>query len=169
MNRFLKILAIAALLITVLGAGAVLYGVRMLAPQAVSVQVIATPAAQAQDVFEETMDQLARGTFAGTPFGQADGLTMQEATFLTYTVRLKNRGFFPAEWIMLEVEPRNHDGSGYDVLQLADTRGHVLPAGSEGDLNATILRAGEAGDTARKLRVVCYVFGQRVEVAVQAQ
>lgn len=169
MNRFLKILAIAVLLITVLGAGAVLYGVTTFAPQVESVQVVATPATQAQAVFDETMDQLAHGTFAGTQFMQADGLKAQDATFLTYTVRLKNRGFFPAEWIMLEVEPWNLDGSGYDILQLADARGHVLPANSEGDLNATILRAGDAGNTARNLRVVCYVFGQRVEVAAQAQ
>lgn len=169
MNRFLKILAIIVLLATVLGAGAVLYGMTMFAPQVESVAVVATPAAQAQNVFDETMAQLANGTFAGAQFAEAGALSAQDATFLTYTVRLKNRGFFPAEWIMLEVEPWNLDGSGYDVLQLADQRGHVLAAGSAGDLSATILRAGDAGNTARNLRIVCYVFGQRVEVAAQAQ
>lgn len=169
MNRFLKILAIIVLLLTVAGAGAVLYGVTMFEPKVESVTVVATPAVQVPAVFEETMTQIAQGTFAGTQFAQAEGLREADCTFLTYTVRLANKGFFPAEWIMLQVEPWSHDGSGYDVLQLADARAHVLAANSEGDLSATILRAGDAGQTARNLRIVCYVFGQRVEVAAAAQ
>ena len=167
-NRFLKILAIVVLLITVAGAGAVLYGMTMLEPQVESVTVIATPAVQVQQVFDETMSQVAHGTFAGAQFAGPDALAAQDCTFLTYTVRLANRGFFPAEWIMLEVVPQQ-DAGGYDVVQLADSRAHVLAANSVGDLSATILRAGDAENTARALRIVCYVFGQRVEVAAQAQ
>jgi hypothetical protein len=66
------------------------------------------------------------------------------------------------------VEPHGADGTGYDVLQLPDERAQVLPAFSEGDLSATILRAGDASQTARNMRIVCYVFGQKVEVAAQA-
>ena len=168
MNRFLKVLAIAALIATIAGAGAVLYGITMLAPQAVSVTAVVTPAAQVPDVFDDTLGRVQSGTFAGTQFADALSLTAQEASFITYTVRVKNRGFFPAEWITLQVEPWNMDGAGYDVLQLPDERAQVLPAFSEGDLTATILRAGDAGVTARNLRIVCYVFGQKVEVMAQA-
>ena len=169
MNRFLKILAIVVLILTVTGAGAVLYGLTMFEPQVESVTVVATPAAQVPSVFEEAMSQVSQGTFAGTQFAQANSLSAEECTFLTYTVRLANKGFFPAEWITLQVEPWNPDGSGYDVLQLADARAHVLAANSEGDLSATILRAGDASQTARNLRIICYVFGQRVEIAASAQ
>lgn len=169
MNRFLKILAIVVLILTVAGAGTVLYGLTMFEPQVESVTVVATPAAQVPSVFDEAMTQVGQGTFAGTQFRQTEGLDPEACTFLTYTVRMKNRGFFPAEWITLQVEPWDHDGSGYDVLQLADARAQVLAANSEGDLSATILRAGDAGQTARNLRIICYVFGQRVEIAAAAQ
>ena len=168
MYRVLKVLAIVALIVTIAGAGAVLYGISMFAPQAVSVAAVVTPAAQVPDVFADTMGKVQSGTFSGTQFADAGGLSVQEASFITYTVRVKNRGFFPAEWITLQVEPWNLDGAGYDVLQLPDGRAQVLPAFSEGDLSATILRAGDAGQTARNLRIVCYVFGQKVEVAAQA-
>lgn len=168
MNRFLKILAIVVLVVTIAGAGAVLYGMTMLEPQVEHVSVVATPATEAQATFDALTQQVSLGTFAGTQYTDAAGLRAEDCTFLTYTVRLKNRGFFPAEWIMLEVEPWSLDGSGYDMLQLADERAHVLPASSEGDLSATILRAGDASYTARNLRVVCHVFGQKVEFTVQA-
>ena len=168
MNRGLKILAIVLLAATVAGAGAVLYGITMLAPQVVSVTAAVTPAVQVPDAFSDTMEKIASGTFAGTQFEEAASLNAQDASFITYTVRVKNRGFFPAEWITLQVEPWNMDGAGYDVLQLPDARAQVLPAFGEGDLSATILRAGEAGITARNMRIVCYVFGRKVEVAAQA-
>ena len=170
MNRFLKILAIVVLIVTIAGAGAVLYGMTMFEPQVESVSVVATPATEAQVTFDALMQQVSLGTFAGTQFASADGLNAEGCTFLTYTVRLKNRGFFPAEWIMLNVEPRqSEDGRNRDVLQLADERAHVLSANSQGDLAATILHAGDAGDTARDLRAICYVFGQKVEFSVRAQ
>ena len=169
MSRVFKVLAIAALLITVLGAGAVLYSLTAFEPQVEYAAVTATPALHAQETFDALLEQVQSGTFAGTQFAQANSLSAEECTFLTYTVRLANKGFFPAEWITLQVEPWNPDGSGYDVLQLADARAHVLAANSEGDLSATILRAGDASQPARNLRIICYVFGQRVEIAAAAQ
>ena len=170
MNRFLKVLAIAVLLVTVAAAGAVLYGMTMFEPRVESVSVVVTPAEEAQDVFDAAVSQVRLGTFAGRQFTAADELAISDCAFLTYTVRLRNRGFFPAEWIMLEVEPQQSaDGSARDVLQLADERAHVLGANSQGDLSATILRTGDAGDTARTLRIVCYVFGRKVETTVLAQ
>jgi hypothetical protein len=167
-NRFFKGIAIAALIATIAGAGAVLYGLTMLAPQVESVSVVVTPAAQVPDVFKDTMSKVQSDTFAGTQFADANGLSAEDASFITYTMRLANRGFFPAEWITLLVEPHGADGTGYDVSQLPDERAQVLPAFAEGDVSATILRAGDASQTARNMRIVCYVFGQKVEVAAQA-
>lgn len=81
---------------------------------------------------------------------------------MTYTVRLaKQNGFsrrngFP--WSL--VEPK--DG---DVLALPDDSRHALAAGSVGDMQLTVLRRTdeeEQADTARTLRVTCYVFGRKI-------
>lgn len=163
MSKVLKGLAIAVLLITVIGAGAVLYGISTLQPRVEQVLVAVTPAEQAQDVFDTVLAQLDNGTFAGTQFTNADGLEAQSCTFLTYTVRLNNRGFFPAEWVSVAVEPQQSaDGASRDVLQLGGEGAYVLGAGSSGDLTASILRTGDASDTSRRLQVTCYVFGQKI-------
>jgi len=169
-SRILKVLAIAALLATVAGAGAVLYGLKMMTPQVESVTVWTTPAVQAQETFDALAEQAELGTFSGKRFAGAQELAAQDCTFITYAVRLHNRGFFPAEWISLQVSPQQSaDGSSYDVLQLGDTGAYVLGTGSRGDLSATILRTGDASDTQRTLTVTCYVFGQRVQFDLQAE
>ncbi len=161
MGRFMKILAILALLATIAGAGAVLYGVNTLAPQVVQAAVAVTQAQSAADVFDDIAARLENGTFGGKVFGDTDDLRAEECAFVTYTVRLQNRGFFPAEWISMELaEPK--DG---DVLALPDDSRHALAAGSTGDMQLTVLRraAGdEQVDTARTLRVTCYVFGRKI-------
>lgn len=163
MSKCLKVLAIAALLCTVAGACAVLYGINTLTPQVEQAFATVTPATQAQDVFDHVAGQLAAQTFAGKLWGSVDGLHAEDCAFVTYTVRLNNRGFFPAEWISLQVAPKAET----DLLMLADSSAHVLTAGSRGDLTATILTT-DAGDTARTLTVTCYVFGQKIEFEVPA-
>lgn len=168
MSRVLKGLALAALLITVLGAGAVLYGLTTFEPQAEVVSVTATPATDAQETFDALLEQLDLGTFAGTQFASAEGLEAEDCTFLTYVVRLRNRGFFPAEWLSLSVIPQQ-DETGMDMLQISDSGAYVLAQGSEGDMSATILRAGDAANQSRGLELTCYVFGQKVVVRTQAK
>lgn len=168
MRGLLRGLAIAALLVTVVGAGVVLYGLSTMEPAVAWVNVTATPAQQAQETFDAVLAQLDVGTFGGTQFAAADGLNAQSCTFLTYTVRLQNRGFFPAEWVSLSIEPRQ-DGGGSDVLQIGGDGAHMLAAGSSGDLSATLLRMGDAQDTARTLNIACYVFGQRIDVQANAE
>ena len=133
MGRCMKILAILALVATIAGAGAVLYGINTLRPQ-----VVQTAASE---------------------------MRAEECAFVTYTVRLKNRGFFPAEWISMELlEPA--DG---DVLALPDDSRHALPAGSMGDMQLTVLRrTGAQNGAARMLRVTCYVFGRKIVFDVAA-
>ena len=164
----MKALAIAALLVTVLGAGAVLYGVKTLTPRVEFAQVSAIPAAQAREVFDTAMEQLQSRTFIGRVFSDYEGLTAEDCRLVSYTVRLENRGFFPAEWIALIVEPQSGE-SGRDVLQLDDGGAHVLPAGGRGDLTATVVYAGDGGDLSRTLHIVCYVLGQEIAFDVLAQ
>lgn len=170
MSRVLKGLAIAMLLITVIGAGAVLYGLSTFEPRVEQVLVTATPAAQARETFDAVLAQLDNETFAGTRFASADGLDAQSCTFLTYTVRLKNRGFFPAEWVSMAVRPESSaDGASRDVLQLGGDGAYVLSPGGSGDLSATILRTGDASNTTREIALTCYVFGQRIDFTALAQ
>lgn len=162
MSKVMKILAIVVLLATVAGAGAVLYGLNTLTPQIEQVTVVQTPAADVPDMFDGLLTQLAEGTFAGKVFADTDGLSAQDCAFVTYTVRLNNRGFFPAEWIALEISPAEAaDGEHGDVLQIGDSGAYVLAAGSRGDLSATLLTTLEE-EQVRTITVTCYVFGQKI-------
>ena len=164
MYKAMKALAIATLIVTIMGAGAVLYGINTFAPVIEQTSVLSTPAAQAQDVFNSAMEQVGKGTFTGRLFGQPDAPDAKDCTFLTYTVRLANKGFFPAEWISLDVQPVQGD-----LLQMDNVQANVLAAGSRGDLNATILHVGDAGETARAYTIHCYVFGRKITLEGMAQ
>lgn len=164
MGKAMKALAIAALLITIAGAGAVLYAVNTWEPVIVQAVVTAIPAEQAKEIFDAAASQVKHETFTGRAFAGVSGLEAQDCTFLTYTVRLKNRGFFPAEWITLDVQPAEGD-----VLQLDNVQANVLPSGTEGDIAATILHRGDASDTKRAFVVSAYVFGRKVTVEGAAE
>ena len=99
----MKILAILALVATIAGAGAVLYGINTLRPQVVQTAASEMRAQDAADTFAALVSQLENNTFGGKIFGGTGDLRAEECAFVTYTVRLKNRGFFPAEWISMEL------------------------------------------------------------------
>lgn len=157
MYKLMKVLAIAALIITIAGAGAVLYGIHTFEPVIEQVQVTVTPASQAQEIFDSVMAQVQNSTFTGRVFAQPAMPDSGDCTFLTYTVRLANKGFFPAEWIALNVTPVQDD-----LLQLDNVQANVLAAGSRGDIAATILHAGDASQTQRTFTVSGYVFGRKI-------
>ena len=160
----MKVLAIAALVITIAGAGAVLYGINTLEPVVEQTSVQITPAAQAQDIFDSVMAQAANGTFTGRVFAQPGALDSADCVFLTYTVRLANKGFFPAEWVSLNVQPVQGD-----LLQLDNVQANVLSSGSRGDISATVLHTGDASQTQRDYVVECYVFGRKITLEGTAQ
>lgn len=162
MSKAIKVIAILALIVTIAGALVVLYGVNTLVPQAVQVSVAATPAAQAQDTFDAVMDQVAQGTFHGRILSETGGVTADQAAFLTYTVRLHNKGFFPAEWISVACAPREDVSSDTrDLLQLDNYGANVLAGGSQGDIAATVLTTIDPQKTAALLEVTCYVLGEK--------
>ncbi len=155
----MKILAILALVATIAGAGAVLYGINTLAPQVVQTAANVTEAQSVADTFDDMVTRLENGTFGGRIFGGTDDLRAEDCAFVTYTVRLQNKGFFPAEWISMElVEPK--DG---DVLALPDDSRHALAAGSVGDMQLTVLRRTdeeEQADTARTFKSILTANGR---------
>lgn len=164
MYKAMRVLAIAVLIVTIAGAGAVLYGINTLAPVVEQTSMLVTPAAQAQEIFDQAVAQVRDGTFTGHVFGDVSGLNAQDCTFLTVTVRLANRGFFPAEWIALQVQPAEGD-----VLQLDNVQANVLASGHQGDVSATVLHAGGAENAQRAFTVSCYVFGRKITLQGSAQ
>ena len=167
MNKAIRILAIAALLITIAGAGAVLYAVNHLVPSFVQVGVTVTPAVQVEDTFDEIMAQVEEGTFAGRLLTESVDVSAAEASFLTYTVRLKNKGFFPAEWISIQAAPREDVSAGTrDFLQTDQYGANVLAAGAEGDIAATVLTTIDPANTYTILEVSCHVLGEKKTLSV---
>ena len=64
------------------------------------------------------------------------------------------------------VEPQEDD-----VLALPDDSRHALAAGGMGDMQMTVLQRVNAdgqADTARNLRITCYVFGRKIVFDVAA-
>lgn len=163
MYKAMKVLAIIALLVTIAGAGLVLYGINTLTPVIEQIHVAVTPAVQAQDVFDGVLSQVRDGTFTGRLYGDTAGLQAQGCTFVTYSVRLHNKGFFPAEWISLIIQPAQGE-AGHDLLQLDNSGGNVLAARSQGDIAATVLTAGDAANSQRNFEIACYVLGRQVRI-----
>lgn len=161
MYKVMKGLAIAVLLVTIAGAGAVLYAINNLAPVVVQSGVVMTPAAQAQEVFDTAAQQMMNETFTGRVFGNAQELDAQQCAFLTYTVRLENKGFFPAEWVSLDMHPLR-DEATQDICQLNNYSANVLTSRSQGDIAATMLTRGDATRMQRTYTVTCYVFGKKI-------
>lgn len=164
MRKGLNILAMIVLAATVAAAGAVLYGMKTLMPQVVSVTASSVVAAQAQDTLDAVRRQIDDGHFAGRVFGETDALDAQNLSFVTYTVRLKNNGFFPAEWISLDVTPL-----AGDVLQLENGGANVLYAGAQGDIAVTLLTGLDPAQQPREIGIECYVFGRKQTASVSAQ
>lgn len=163
MGKIMKALAITALIATIAGALVVLYALNTMTPVIEQATLLVTPAEQAQDVFDQTMDSLREGNFAGRVYADAQGLSAQDCAFVTVTARLRSRGFFPAEWLSMEIAPVQGD-----VLQLDNYGANVLNVGSQGDLSATMLCMGD-GQAARSFSITGYVFGQKITFGGTAQ
>ena len=168
MNRAIKTLAVVMLVITLAAAGAAVYGMLNLAPEVVGVVTTVTPAQQAQETFDSLRQAAAEGVFSGKVYGDVTGLEAEDCAFVTYTVRVKNAGFLPAEWIALEVQPVSYEG-GQDVLVLDNGGANVLPAGAQGDIALTLMTTITQNQPPRAISLTCYSFGRKQTVAVDAQ
>ncbi len=106
------------------------------------------------DTFNGLKEGIAAESFVGTLFQVKPELGDPAAyQFYTYTVRLQNGTFLPAEVVELQVTPMDAD-----VLQIGDTVRHDLAARSTGDFSATILTTKEMHNV-RELKVTWYIWG----------
>ena len=161
MGKMMKVVAIVVLLATIAGAGALLYAVNHLSPMVVQTGVMITPAQEAQEVFDTAAAQLANETFRGRVFSDMAGLRTEECVFMTYTVRLENKGFFPAEWVSLDIHPAE---SGKDICQLDNYSANVLGSRTQGDSAATVLTQSDGAQTQRRYTVTSYVLGKKIVI-----
>ncbi|MEG0766563.1 MAG: hypothetical protein RR482_02505 [Clostridia bacterium] len=144
-----------ALVIVVVLVGAVMgyaYAGAHLQYEGVRVEVM--PAQEQRTLYDTTRNAISLDSFTGVQFQKSDLLMPESYQWMTYTVRLSNKGVLPAEWLRIEVRP---DAS--DVLQLGEERGFTLAAGGKGDLRGTMLtRVG--AKQARMLHITYYVMGR---------
>lgn len=170
MYKAMKALTIVVLVATIAGAGVVLYALNTISPVVEQVTVTATPAEQAQETFDAIMHGVREGTFTGRVYADALGLEAKDCTFMTYSVRLKNKGFFPAEWVSLGFIPREDvQNQTKDYLQVDNFGANVLAGGSVGDLNTTILTTIDPANTVACIEGTCYVFGQETKFACDVE
>ena len=170
MFKAMKVLAIVVLVATIAGAGAVLYALNTMSPVVEQVTVTATPAEQVQDTFDSIVHSIQEGTFGGRVYADAAGLEAKDCTFMTYSVRLKNKGFFPAEWVSLAFVPREDvQNRTKDYLQVDNFGANVLAGGSVGDINTTILTTIDPANAVARIEGSCYVFGQEAKFACDVE
>ncbi len=114
----------------------------------------ATDALDMGDTFAGVKAAVAGETFTGTLFQTAPEIGEAEAyQFYTYTVRLQNASFLPAEVVEIQVTPMDSD-----VLQMPDDTRHDLPARQTGDFSAAILTTKDMHNV-RELKVTWYIWG----------
>ncbi|MDR1600446.1 MAG: hypothetical protein LBS11_11350 [Oscillospiraceae bacterium] len=157
----MKRLAAALLVIVALVGGAALY-LRLsanLSAQGAYIEV--HPAAGSLAVFDDLKARLEDGSFTGEVVSDADLGSPDGYEFLVYTVRLRNYGMLPAEWIRIEIAPERE----WDVIALGETRGFSLAAFSTGALSGTML-ARSGGNPARTVTIRYYVYGRMLTIDV---
>ena len=158
MRRFLKVFAVLVLILTLAAAGVAAYGLIHFMPEAVSCQTTLLPTADYAQQKEEWFSQAENSTFPGSLAENWKDLGDEELVFWQCTLRVRNDGFFPAEWIALEPQPLPGD-----VMILPDAQPKVLQSRSEGDLTVTVLCGEKAAGAQRSLVLSCYVLGRKTE------
>jgi len=117
------------------------------------VSCIASDAVSEADTFNSLKSGLKNGTFTGTRFTPEEPGTADQYQFLTYTVRLDNHSFLPAEVIEIHLTPMQGD-----VLQVGDPVQHDLRSGQAADLSTMILTARDM-HSVREATVSYYFWG----------
>ena len=150
------------LIITVLALAVFGYGYYGLRVQTGEMSAVVTPAANALEQFEALRAQMDNESLTGRVYRKEALGNPEDYVFVTYTVRVKNVGLIPAEWIELVITPGESD-----ILEVDIADAQVLGAMREGDLKTVILQKGDGSDTARAAQVQYYAFGSPYAVNVK--
>ena len=148
--RFLAVFLVILTLLTGLFLGYCYQGTQM---EIIGAAGTLTPAVEVLGTYNDVLAQLEDETFAGRRFTSSDFLMPESYAFLTLTVRMKNGGPLPMDYIEIQVVP---DPS--DVLQLASDHTPTLRGGDTGEMSVVVLtRTGASQE--RSVKVTYYVLG----------
>ena len=165
MRLFLKVLAVCMLVCTLAAAALAAYQMHALKLDVISSDKLEESAGQQQDVFNSWKQMALSNSFPGVTADRvAEEIQPEDCMFESYTVRVKNKGFLPAEWIALEAEPCEGD-----LLIMPDASPRVLNARSEGDLTAAVLRRADAASEPRALVLTYYIMGTAYQIQIHAE
>lgn len=117
------------------------------------VECIATDAVDQAAYFDQLKERVENESFIGTRFSRTPLTTPEDFQFYTYTVRVNNRSFLPAEMVEIQVTPM-----GSDLLQIGDTIACNAEAGKATELSATILTTKDMHNV-REGTVTYYLWG----------
>ena len=117
------------------------------------VEIIATDAVTQAETYSRLKAQIENESFVGTLFSQYRPEFPENDVFYTYTVRITNHSFLPAELLELQVTPLTGD-----FLQIGDPNAYDLPSGRSLDLSATIL-TDKHSHNVRELTISYYIWG----------
>ena len=123
-------------------------------------RVLTAGAAEYPTVFESIRGVLATGaapqTFDANPLGDAENYTMMDVT-----IALKNRGFFPAEWLHVECAAQPGDIAVYSLTG----EGSDIPARGSGQVNLKLITTS-ASLEGRTVSLEYYVHGMKRTITV---
>ena len=117
------------------------------------VSCIATDGITQVEFFDDLKEKVESSAFDGTRFSDVPLLTADQYQFLTYTVRLDNHAFLPAQTIEIRITPMEGD-----LLQLGDTNCYDLASGKHTELSATILTSRNM-HSVREATISYYCWG----------
>ena len=146
--------------VTVIALGIFGYGYYGLTVQTGEMTAVVTPASNAVEQFEALRLSMDNDSLTGRVYKKEALGNPEDYVFVTYTLRVKNIGFIPAEWIELVISPE-----GGDLLEVPTNGAQVLGAMREGDLKTVILQKGDGSDVARSAQVRYYAFGRPYAVS----
>lgn len=153
----MRIIAGILLLITILVGAYIGYCYVGIAMEIESVHAVWTPVTEDMDTYEHIKQQLAEGSFSGKRYMEEPFPDAEDMSFLTITVRMRNKGLLPQDWIELHVTPKEGD-----IAQLPMDRTPTLAARTRSELSTTLL-VRTSVDSNRNVRVTYYVLGKQYQ------
>lgn len=155
----MRVLAMILVFVTMLAGaffGYCYYGAQM---QIEGAAVSRVPATEAMGTLTNVQDRMRDSSFLGVSFREAELAEPALYEFQTITLRMKNRGMFPMDWIQFEVQP-----GVADVLQLPQERTPTLAANSTADFSADILTLSGA-ELRHTVNISYYVLGRKITIS----
>jgi len=155
--------ALALLLITVCVGLLIAYSLYAAELRVTQAEVRVVPAEDMITQFQALNRAVRERALLGKQFqeGPIDNPAAYE--FHLYTVRLRNNGLIPADWVRLDVQPEPGD-----VLQSEGEDAGRLPAMGEGEFQAVVLARRDAG-AARQLSLTYFIWSRLYNIPVNVQ